>query len=291
MTFSTAEKSFEASYRKLHTMRSVIIIMIGLCMPLLSFGQKGLSLGVQSNNGIGRLSIESQPTSSVIESRPGFVTGASLYLQWNFTENLGLRVQADGLFQEMAISISEGGNFGSTIGRSYAQGAFNLQANVSFPLNHAKTLRIEAFAGLGIRSSETGGGGCSAGVGGNFQQGDTFATANINASRVIGNGTQPEVLGGIRFVQQVNQNEKHPISLTFGLGYRQALSPLSTIRGISYTEDVELIQDPNFGFTRFPVEGILGNCEEVFDTRMEEAYVVQHIGRQFEMQVGLKFGL
>lgn len=272
-------------------MRAVFFFLIGMSIPVFALGQKGLSIGVQSNNGIGRLSIESQPSSSVIETRPGFATGASLYLQWNFSQHLGLRVQADGLFQDLSVSLAERGNFGTTIGRSFAQGALNLQANVSFPLNEAKTLHVEAFAGLGIRSGETGGGGCSSGVGGTFQQTDTIATANINASQMTGNGTQPEILGGIRFVQQVNQNDKHPLYLTFGLGYRQALSSLATIRGISYSEEVALIQDPNIGFTRFPFEDIIGECNEAFDTRMEESYLVQHLGRQFEMQVGLKIGL
>lgn len=140
---------------------------------------------------------------------------------------------------------------------------------------------------MGSRS-ETG---CGTGISGTMSPDDSLGIVTVNASKTVGNGTQLEVMGGFRFVQQVNSSERKPVYLTFGLGYRQALAAIARVEGIVYEDEVPVTTN-RFGFVEFPFEELQEICQPGgFDTRPDDRYVLQHFGQQLDMQIGIRFGL
>lgn len=275
-------------------MHKFLLMFLLLLLPVVSLAQEGISFGIQSNYGVGRLTLESAPRTITVRPDPSFTTGGSLFIQWNITDKFGVRFQADGLYQGMNIAIINPtapiGNFSINI-EDFGQGAANLQVSYNQPLNSKKTLRLEGFIGAGARVGPEGNTSCGTSFGGMIDRDDSLGNVTVDASRTIGNGTQAEILGGIRFVQQVNSSEKMPIFLTFGLGYRQTLSPIARVEGIAYTDEVPVIIT-QFGFAQFQVDEVQGFCQPGgFDTRPEDRYVLEHFGQQLDMQIGIRFGL
>lgn len=275
----------------MHKIPFVILIFL---LPTIVFAQQGVSFGIQSNYGVGRLTLESAPRTVTVTPNNSFVTGGSLFVQWNITNRFGVRFQADGLYQGMNIAIvnpaDRVGTFGVNV-EDFGQGAGNLQISYNQPLNSSRSLRLEGYIGAGARVTNEGTNGCGTSIGGIIAQDDSLGNVTVDASRTIGNGTQVEVLGGFRFVQQVNSSEKNPIFLSFGIGYRQTLSPISRVEGIAYSDEVPVIIN-QFGFAEFQVEEIQGICQTGgFDTRPEDRYVLQHLGQQVDMQIGIRLGL
>lgn len=273
--------------------KSPVIILL-LLIPVMALSQEGVSVGIQSNYGVGRLTLESAPRTVTVTPNNSFVTGGSLFVQWNITDRFGVRFQAEGLYQGMNVAIvnpaDQVGTFGVSL-EDFAQGAANLQISYNQPLNSSKSLRLEGYIGAGARITSEGTNGCGTSIGGIIGRDDSLGNVTVDASRTTGNGTQAEILGGFRFVQQVNSSEKNPIFLSFGVGYRQALSPIASVEGIAYSDEVPVITN-QFGFAEFQVEEIQGICQTGgFDTRPEDRYVLQHFGQQLDMQIGIRFGL
>lgn len=269
---------------------ALIVLLIGLSCPMMVCGQQGFSIGIQSTYGIGRLTLTTDPGGAVIETSPGFSTAGSIYLHWNSTKLFGFRFQAEGLVQTLSYRVTGTELFGASSGWTFGQTAASLQAHINVPVFNSKTLHAEAFTGIGLRGSNQEDNGCSFGLEGAIAPNDSIGTASFNAYRTSGSGSQIEVAGGVRFIQQINQNRQRPLYLTFGLTYRQALAPLVSIEGISYSEDIELIQGPN-GIAQFPWQNILQDCQEAFSNRPEAPYTVQHLGTQLDINVGMQLGL
>ncbi len=270
------------------------VIILLLLIPVMALSQEGVSIGIHSNYGVGRLTLESAPRTVTVTPNNSFVTGGSLFVQWNITDRFGVRFQAEGLYQGMNVAIvnpaDRVGTFGVSL-EDFSQGAANLQISYNQPLNSSKSLRLEGYIGAGARITSEGTNGCGTSIGGIIGRDDSLGNVTVDASRTIGNGTQAEIQGGFRFVQQVNSSEKNPIFLSFGLGYRQALSPIASVEGIAYSDEVPVIIN-QFGFAEFQVEEIQGICQTGgFDTRPEDRYVLQHFGQQLDMQIGIRFGL
>ncbi len=274
-------------------MRNIIILLLGLGLPLGLLGQKGFSVGIQTNYGIRTLGEDPPSSTAIVEPAPGYVSSASLFGQWNFTKTLGLRLQADGLYQEAfgrvnAMGIVDPGTIRSGYGFRFGQVAMNLQASVNFPLNAANTVFLEAYTGMGIRGRGNSDGGCDVGLSGSAPFGDSTGVTYVSASRLIHHGFQPELLGGIRLIRQIS---KRPIYVTFGFGYRQSLNPLSTIEGVAYAEEVPIARTTPMGATQWPTwPEIRENCQDSFDRTTPSAYSLQYFGQQVDAQVGLKFG-
>lgn len=275
-------------------MHKFSLIVLLLVLPIVALSQEGVSFGIQSNYGVGRLTLESAPRTITVTPNASFTTGGSLFLQWNITDRFGVRFQAEGLYQGMNIAIinpaDQVGTFGVNL-EDFGQGAANLQISYNQPLNSSKTLRLEGYIGAGARIGSEGNTGCGTSIGGTFDQNDSLGNVTVDASRTIGTGTQMEVMGGFRFVQQVNSSDKKPIFLSFGLGYRQAFSPIARVEGIAYSDQVEVTTN-QFGFVEFPFQEIQEICQpNGFETRPEDIYVLQHLGQQLDMQIGVRFGL
>lgn len=270
------------------------LIVLLILLPIVTLAQEGVSFGIQSNYGVGRLTLESAPRTITVTPNNSFVTGGSLFLQWNITDRFGIRLQAEGLYQGMNIAIINPDDRIQSFGvelEDFGQGATNLQVSYNQPLNSKKTLRLEGYLGAGARIGTQGSNGCGTSVGGSVSRNDSVGNVTVKASRTIGNGTQMEVMGGFRFVQQINSSDKKPIFLTFGLGYRQALAPIASVEGIAYSDEVEVTTN-QFGFIDFPLLELQEVCQpDGFETRPEDRYVLQHFGQQIDMQIGIKFGL
>lgn len=271
------------------------VLLLLLLLPILATAQEGFSFGIQSHYGVGRISVESTPRTVTVEPQQSITTGGSLFLQWNLTDRFGIRLQAEGLYQSMVIRIIDPANFqGGFAGGSvedFVQGATNLQFSYNQPLNSTKTLRLEGFLGGGIRGGATGRNGCGTSISGAIGQNDTLGTVTVSASSTTGNGAQLEVMGGFRMVQQVNGPDKKPIFLTVGASYRQALSSLAQIEGITYSDQIEVTTN-QFGQVQFPFAEIQEICQPGgFETRPEDSFFLQHFGQQIEMQIGVRFGL
>lgn len=275
-------------------MNKLPIVLLVFFLPVIGLAQQGFSLGIQSNYGVGRLTLESAPRTITVTPNNSFVTGGSLFVQWNFTDRFGLRFQVEGLYQGMNIAIvnpaDRVGRFGVNL-EDFGQGAANLQISYNQPLNSKKTLRLEGYIGTGARAGSQGNTRCGTSFGGMISRDDSLGNVTVDASRTIGNGAQVEVLGGFRFVQQVNSSEKNPIFLSVGVGYRQTLSPIGRVEGIAYSDEVPVVIN-QFGFAQFQVDEIQGICQSGgFETRPEDRYVLQHFGQQLDMQIGIRFGL
>ena len=89
-------------------------------------------------------------------------------------------------------------------------------------------------------------------------------------------------------VKNVSDRGK-PIWLSIGLGYRQAFSPISTIGGVSFQEEVIRQNNPNFGFNFWDLN--FSGCVEDQTAVNQERFVIQHLGQQVELQIGVRFGI
>ncbi|MEM9985186.1 MAG: hypothetical protein AAF804_08835, partial [Bacteroidota bacterium] len=148
----------------------------------------------------------------------------------------------------------------------------------------------EAYAGVGIRGRRSNEGECDVRLSGSAAFGDSTGTTYVSASRLIHHGFQPELLGGIRFIRQVNK--RWPIYVTFGIGYRRALRALSTVEGVAYAEEnVPITRMTPNGATQWPTwPEIQENCQDSFERTTPSAYTLTYFGQQVDAQVGLKFG-
>lgn len=277
-------------------MQKFYLILLLLLIPTMASAQEGFSLGIQSHYGAGRLSVESAASDLVVEPQSSFVTGASLFLQWNFTPRLGVRLQAGGMYQGMTVSVIQAGATRNVLSNSiyedFGQGAVNLQFSYSQPLNADKTLSLEGFLGAGVRGASAGNVSCSSSfAGASTQAVDSIGELSLRSHTATNTGAQLELLGGVRVVQQVNRSDRKPIYLTIGASYRQTLSPLAEIEGLAFTEEVELTTD-QFGFVQFPFDQFQDVCgSDEFEERPEDRFALQHLGQQVEMQIGVRFGL